>query len=63
MTHAPRRQSWALAVSIDLSIVSGELVRVMAQEIGLGWVCLIVITGLAILSAALNYLAFSAYGK
>jgi len=35
----------------------------MAQEIGLGWVCLIVITGLAILSAALNYLAFSAYGK
>lgn len=56
VTGAERWLSWALAVAIDASLVSCEVTSVTTEVEGV--VCLLVIIGVATVSAALNVYAF-----
>jgi len=57
ITGADKRASWALAVSLDLTLVLCELVRVFAP-LDLGWVCLLLMASVAGFSMSLNVYAF-----
>lgn len=58
VTRSAWQASWAMAVSLDLSLVLCELVHVYATDLGLGTVCNAVMLCVALGSVALNIWAF-----
>lgn len=58
ITRSTKQASWAMAVSLDLSLVMGELVHVYADTLGLDAVATAVMVSVALASMVLNCWAF-----
>jgi hypothetical protein len=58
LTGATRWQSWLLSITLDLSLVLGELVHVFAEDAGLWMWTLALMTAVAAFSMLLNCHAF-----
>jgi hypothetical protein len=58
ITQSSKRVSWALAIAFDLGIVLAEMVHV-AGSASLTEVAVIILFALSVMSAVLNYIAFT----
>jgi hypothetical protein len=58
ITRSPPKASWAMAISLDLSLVLCELIHVYANTLGLDMVANAVMICVALTSMALNVWAF-----
>ncbi len=61
--HLPGRTALALALSLDATIVSAELVDTLAPEINAHLVCVATMIGIGLITATLNLVTFGSYRK